>query len=170
MKKIALIGLALCLLIISTTIPAKAGPLPGLIAGSAGYLASGNMVAVGFNGYAGERLLIRSTNLDYSSTTGYCALTSYYSMGAPLYWGYTNQVYFLDIYLSDLYVWQCFYYSGLWGHTVLQVDLFSNSLLSNDAINLNTTQNLDEFPEELKRKYMGWHKQNKDKIRSLFAQ
>ncbi|UCF87123.1 MAG: hypothetical protein JSV71_06500 [Nitrospiraceae bacterium] len=149
MKKTAII----CLLIISvtflTTVPVKAQPADGLIAGTGGYLMPGTFVAVGFNAYAGETLFLTSTNLDFFSTTGFCGLSSYDALGNLLAVAYSWEDIFIEFHYDDLYVWLCDYDSGLSGNIVLAIyEAFPFFLNSGKSTPLKTEQSLHDYPEE----------------------
>ncbi|MHA2220135.1 MAG: hypothetical protein ACXACY_29990 [Candidatus Hodarchaeales archaeon] len=149
MKKTAIIGLLIISVILLITVPVKAQPEEGFIAGTGGYLTPGTFVAVGFNAYAGETLLLTSTNLDYFSTTGFCGLSSYDTLGSLLAVAYSWEDIFIEFNYDDLYVWLCDYDSGLSGDIVLAVyEAFPFFLYSGKNTPLRTVQRIQDYPEE----------------------
>jgi hypothetical protein len=162
MKKIAILVLFISLTVLLSTVPVKAGVLTNLIAGSGGYLASGNFVAVGFNAYAGETIRINSINLSDSSTTGICGLSSYSSLEQPFIFAFSWETVIVDFFVSDLYVWLCEYYSGSPGGVILAV--YNDFLLSQDNAQIKSHQDSDyplEAINSLKEKF----KQYEEKLK-----
>ncbi|HXH02470.1 MAG TPA: hypothetical protein VNN09_04040 [Candidatus Competibacteraceae bacterium] len=106
-------------LMLSVSLGAQAIDFSGVESAAQGYLSPSIGVATGFYGVGGQSLVFGMDPVQYSSTLGYCGLSSYFNSDSLFFAHYSDERVLFVLPWNDLYVYACVQAAGASGHAVL---------------------------------------------------